>query len=189
MIRRIVMAPFSNSRMRDWPYFRSLAVLCVDELDAVVEFVGANVQRQAVNAMVRALPADRYINHCGRLSWAQTGAIIRAAACVVANNSGIGHFAAELGAPVVSIFAATHSPFEWMPRGPNVAVIVRHTACTLCGLDGGLLSDCPYERRCLTDIAPADVLTEIRRMTAGPHRAAPVSASGEPGAAVIRGVP
>jgi ADP-heptose:LPS heptosyltransferase len=67
------------------------------------------------------------------------------------------------------LFAATHSPFEWMPRGSNVSVMVRHTGCTPCRLDGNLVSYCPYNRRCLTAIAPEDVLGEIRQLIALPH--------------------
>jgi ADP-heptose:LPS heptosyltransferase len=163
---RVIMAPYSNSRTRDWPvgHMRQLAILCVERMDAIVEFVGTRAQRHGVNAMVRTLPADRYINRCGVLTWEQTGSLIRAAACVVANNSGIGHFAAELGVPVVSLFGATHSPLEWMPRGPHVSVMVRHTACVQCGITGESVADCPHQLRCLTDITPSDAFAEMRRL-------------------------
>ncbi len=164
------MAPLSSSRVRDWPAtgYRELAMLCVEELGATVGLIGSHAQRVAVNEMIRGLPADRYVNYCGRLSWAQAGALIKTAACVVANNSGIGHFAAELGATVVSVFATTHSPLEWMPRGPNVTVVVRKTACSPCIISQSI-SECPYGRRCLTDIAPSHVLGEIRRLMALPR--------------------
>ncbi len=167
---RIVMAPLSNQLTRDWPigHFRELALLCGKELDATVEFVGAKTQRHHVNAMVRDLPADRYINRCGLLSWEQTGALIRSAACVVSNNSGIGHYAAELGVPLVCVFAATHSPYEWMARGPHVSLLARRTGCSLCGV-GDRPADCPHHMRCLNDITPTQVFGEVRRLVqAGP---------------------
>src|SRR5664279_4423095 len=113
---RVVIAPHSNERVRDWPagHVRQLAILCVERLDAIVEFVGSRAQRHSVNTMIRALPADRYVNRCGLLSWEQSGSLMRTAACVVSNDTGIGHSAAQLGVPVVSVFSAKHSPLEWM---------------------------------------------------------------------------
>jgi len=167
------MAPHSNQLSRDWPieHFHRLAILCVERLDAVVEFVGTRPQRHSVNRIIRELPVDRYINRCGLLNWKDTEERIRLAACVVSNNSGVGHLAARLGIPTISIFGATHSPLEWMPRGNNVAVIVRGTACSPCLLDSNSLNACPHKLRCLTDIDPFQVFRELCRVidqSAGP---------------------
>lgn len=166
---RVVIAPLSNQLTRDWPiaHFRELAIICGKKLDATVDFVGTKAQRHHVNAVVRGLPADRYFNRCGLLSWEETGALIRSAACVVSNNSGIGHYAAELGVPLVCVFAATHSPFEWMARGPHVSVLARRTACSLCGV-GLWPADCPHDMRCLSDITPEQVFGEVRRLVDAP---------------------
>lgn len=186
MTPRVVIAPFSNQLTRDWPtgHFRELAILCAERLDATVEFIGTKPQRQHVNALVRGLPADRYFNRCGLLSWEQAGTLIRSAACVVSNNSGIGHYTAELGVPLVCVFAVTHSPYEWMARGSQVSVLARRTACSLCGI-GDRPADCPHDMRCLSDITPAQVFGEVRRMVTAPPavvetapvRAAALSAS------------
>lgn len=50
--------------------------------------------------------------------------ILRRAACVVANDTGPGHLAAAVGAPVISVLGPT-VPEQWGPWGPNVDV-VRH---------------------------------------------------------------
>ncbi len=181
----VILSPYTNQPVRNWPmaHFKKLAVLCVEQLDAVVDFVGSAQQRHGINAIVRTLPADRYRNRSGRLNWEQTGSLIRTAACVVSNNSGIGHYAADLGVPVVCLFAATHSPFEWMPRGSRVATMVRRTACSLCGIFQSP-ADCPHELRCLSDIAPQQVFGEICRFIAPPTReggALPAHAGGRSG--------
>jgi ADP-heptose:LPS heptosyltransferase len=156
------MAPFSNSALRDWPLdsFRELAARCAGELDASVRLVGTRAQRAAVNTLVRTMPSARVRNLCGATTWDEVGRLIRAADCVVANNSGIAHLAAGLGKPVVCVFAASHSPFEWMPRGPAVTVLVKRTGCAPCGHSD--LAQCPYDRRCLTEIAPALVFEAVR---------------------------
>ncbi|HEX4111438.1 MAG TPA: glycosyltransferase family 9 protein [Stellaceae bacterium] len=162
------MAPLANKLTRDWPLdsFRRLAIMCAERLDAVVNLVGSGAQRHSVNTVIRGLPADRYINRCGVLNWDETRDLIRGATCVVANNSGVGHLAAELGVPVVSVFGASHSPLEWMPRGGHVSVIVRHTGCSPCSLDTNDLAECPYDVRCLTDLDPAHVFEAMRRLIA-----------------------
>lgn len=174
---RLVIAPLSNGRARDWPlgHFRQLAMLFVERLDAIVEFVGMKAQRHIVNGLVRKLPADRYRNHCGLLNWQQTGVLLRNAACTISNNSGIGHYAADLGVPIVCVFGATHSPFEWMPRGPHVSVMIRRTACSICGVDR-YPADCPHDLRCLTDITPLQVFDEVRRLGAFSHEHADAAA-------------
>jgi ADP-heptose:LPS heptosyltransferase len=160
----IIMAPHSNQVTRDWPlrHFRSLAQLCVERLDAIVEFVGTRSQRASVNTVVRDLPSLRFINSCGLLRWDQTQARIRSAACVVSNNSGIGHLAATMGVPVVTIYSGTHSPMEWMPRGASVTTIVRSMPCSPCSIASQ--SECPYQMACLTQIGPGQVFKEVQRI-------------------------
>src|SRR6185312_2205433 len=118
----IVIAPLSNDTLRDWPltHFERLAGLCVDRLDARIDCVGIRAQRVAVNQIVRNFPPDRVRNLCGTMAWADTAGLLRSASCVVANNSGIAHLAAELGVPTVCVFGASHNPYEWMARGPRV---------------------------------------------------------------------
>jgi len=168
MSPRIVVAPLSNDPLRDWPlaHFRELAELCVEKLDATVEFVGTRPQRLAVNEAIRALSSDRFINRCGKLSWSETSALIRSAACVVANNSGIAHLAAEWAVPAVSIFCGSHSPLEWMARGPGVVVITRRTVCSPCAL--GRITECPYDRRCFTSINAATVFRQVQQLVSAP---------------------
>ncbi len=52
------------------------------------------------------------------------GALLRRAALVVANDTGPGHLAAAVGAPLLSVLGPT-LPQQWAPWGPNVEVI-RH---------------------------------------------------------------
>jgi ADP-heptose:LPS heptosyltransferase len=150
----IVIAPFANDALRDWPfanYHRFLA-LCVAELDAAICLVGSRNQRAAINALVRPHSADRVQNRAGRCSWDETGRLIGQARAVVSNNSGIAHLSARLGTPTLCLFAASHDPWEWSPKGPHVTTLFSHTACAPCtnsGRDG-----CPFAQRCMHDISP-----------------------------------
>lgn len=160
---RIVVAPLSNDPLRDWPLdrYERVARLCLDKLDCKLDFIGTRGQRIAVNLVVRELPSHRCRNLCGHLSWNQTVALIAQADCVVANNSGIAHLAANLGRPTISIFCGSHSPLEWMALGQRATVLTKRTACSPCAI--GRIEECPFDRRCFTEIDPLVVFNTIRR--------------------------
>ena len=175
----LVIAPVSNDPLRDWPlsHFEQLARLCVEQLDATVNCVGIRAQRIAVNQIVRRLPPDRVRNLCGTMPWSGTTDLIRSASCVVANNSGIAHLAAGLGVPTVCVFGASHNPYEWMARGPAVITLHKRTGCAPCAF--GHLGDCPFDKRCLREIAPETVFEAVRRACAradAPVQGSPVPA-------------
>lgn len=50
------------------------------------------------------------------------GGLLRRAAMVVSNDTGPGHLAAAVGAPVLSVLGPT-KPWQWAPWGPNVQVV------------------------------------------------------------------
>lgn len=164
MTPRIVISPLSNAPLRDWPMesFCQVADLCVERLDAVVEFIGTRQQRVIVSQYLRARSPDHYINQCGRHDWNETSKLLQTASCVVANNSGIGHLSASLGVPTICMFCAAQSPLEWMPRGPKVAVLTTKPACAPCAIND--ISQCPYGRRCFVGIDPLFVFRQVVAM-------------------------
>lgn len=164
MTSRIIISPLSNEPLRDWPMesFLSVADICVEQLDAVVEFVGTRQQRVIVSQYLRTRSPEHCINLCGQHDWAGTAALIRSATCVLANNSGVAHLAASLGVPTVCVFCASHSPLEWGPRGPKVAVLTTKPSCAPCGSDQ--MSDCAFGRRCFVDLDPQFVFRQMLLM-------------------------
>ncbi|OLB39986.1 MAG: hypothetical protein AUI04_10930 [Candidatus Rokubacteria bacterium 13_2_20CM_2_64_8] len=78
---------------------------------------------------------------------------------VVCGDTGVGHVAAALGTPVVTLFG----PTDWRltaPRGP--VEVVRHpTPCSPC-----FYRTCPIDHPCLRDIAAGDVEERVRRFLA-----------------------
>ena len=155
----IIVAPFSNSAIRDWPpgHVAALIGLLLAEraIDARVRIIGAPSQRLGACEIVRFHPADRVMNDCGRMNWPDVLMALRDAACVVGNNSGIAHAAGAYGTPTVCIFGGSHQRSEWRPRGQHVVVVSRAIGCSPCHLDHGHLS--PFNKACLREIAPATV--------------------------------
>jgi ADP-heptose:LPS heptosyltransferase len=152
----IVISPFSNSSVRDWPayHFSALVGLLLEKWrdDGVVRVVGTGNQRHMANEIVRPHPSDRVENACGRLSWDELVESLKAAACVIGNNSGIPHLAGYYGRPTVCVCGGSHQRLEWRPLGFSVVVVSRVLGCSPCQLDHGHVS--PFAKACLREIKP-----------------------------------
>lgn len=160
----IVVAPFSNSDIRDWPavHFRVLIARLVAGWDGLIHLVGAPGQAVRAREVVRSFDSSRVINQCGRASWGDTVALIRGAACVIGNNSGIAHLAAFEGVPTLCVFGGAHQRLEWRPIGGNAVTLSRAIACSPCHLHHA--ADCPFGLACLEQIAPDQVFETAMRL-------------------------
>ena len=147
----IIVAPFSNDFLKDWPsyHYAELIELCYKEFNLDVKIIGTLNQRAHANELVRCLPGDRVANLCGAIKWQDVERLILEAALVIGNNSGIPHYSSKLGIPTICIFGGMHSEAEWMPIGKKVYLIAKHVVCSPCSS-----FDCPYAKRCLTEISP-----------------------------------
>jgi len=161
-MKEIVVSPFSNSDIRDWPaaHFAELIGLILDGgYDGRITVIGTKAQMQRACEIVRPFDATRVINDCGRRSWTEVAASLRLAACVIGNNSGVAHLSGFFGVPTVCIFGGSHQRREWRPLGPNVALVSRSIGCSPCHLDHG--GACPYNKACLREIPPEVVARSV----------------------------
>lgn len=162
----IVISPFSNSDIRDWPaeLYEGLVGEILDRSSAEtrIRVIGTAAQRARARPIVRPYSSARVTNECGRLSWPAVLDLLSKAACVVGNNSGIAHVAGHLGTPTVCIFSGSHQRLEWRPLGPKVVTVSRLIACSPCHLDHG--ARCPYDKACLRQIAPEEVADVIGQL-------------------------
>ena len=156
---RIVLAPQSNSTIRDWParYFARLISLLIQKLDCDIVLVGSANQADAAE-QIRATASDpsRVTNLAGRTKWSDLPGILTSADLVICNNSGVAHYAASLGVPTLAIYSGSHQPPEWGPRGPRSRALMAQVPCSPCGYEH--LPDCPHEHKCMQLITPEIVL-------------------------------
>lgn len=154
-----MIAPFSNSAIRDWPvgHYAALVGLLLDELggEARVRVIGAPGHRVRACDIVRAYSSARVSNDCGRIAWPDLLAALGSARCVIGNNSGITHLSGAYGSPTVCIFGGSHQRREWRPRGGSVVLLTRAIGCSPCQLDHGEAS--LYNKACLRQIDPRSV--------------------------------
>jgi len=166
-MKPIVVAPFSNSDIRDWPlgHFRDLIAKLIEARPERVHLVGAQGQAIRARDLVRRFDPTRVVNDCGRLDWDALTRLVRGAGCVIGNNSGIAHLAAFSGVPTLCIFGGAHQRDEWKPIGPKVTVLSRALACSPCGLHTA--SACPFGVACLDQIDPETALHAACELLAG----------------------
>lgn len=164
----IVVAPFSNSSVRDWPaeHYATLIGLLTERLDCRVRLVGAPDQAARAKGLVGRLPATARLelvtDLVGRTQWSELPDILRAADLVICNNSGIAHQAAALGVRTLAIFSASHQPLEWGPRGPRAGAIMMSVACSPCGLER--VEACGNGHLCMRLLTPEIVMAQITKI-------------------------
>ncbi|MBI4175358.1 glycosyltransferase family 9 protein [Candidatus Berkelbacteria bacterium] len=73
-------------------------------------------------------PRPGLYDWAGHLSLLETVALLKAARCCLAVNSGPGHLAAALGTPLVSIFSSANQPARWGPLGRKVTLLYQPVA-------------------------------------------------------------
>jgi ADP-heptose:LPS heptosyltransferase len=160
----IVVAPFSNSDIRDWPaaHFGTLIARLVAKRDEVIHVIGAPGQVIRAREIIRPFGANRVVSDCGRRSWTDTLGLVRSAACVIGNNSGIAHLAAFEGVPTVCVFSGSHQRLEWRPIGGHVVTLSRAIACSPCHYHHA--AHCPYGLACLEQITPDAVFEAVSHL-------------------------
>lgn len=163
----IVIAPFSNSTVRDWPLdrYKRLVGLLLNEVGTYVVLVGSRDQAAQLAPLCQAYGGnDRLVNVAGRTDWSGLTAVLRQADLVIANNSGVAHLAAACGRPTLAIYSGSHQPQEWGPRGQTIRTITAVVSCSPCGYEK--LELCPHDHLCMTLIEPETVIQHARAMLA-----------------------
>jgi len=100
----------------------------------------------------------------GQTSLADAVALIRRAALVVTNDSGLMHIAAALGKPAISIFGPTN-PAQVGPYGQPESVVRLDLPCSPCNYRR--LAQCPNSHACMRDLTVEMVMERIRDVLSG----------------------
>ncbi|BCP51668.1 hypothetical protein K32_02850 [Kaistia sp. 32K] len=161
----VVVAPFSNSHLRDWPIQNFEELVAALSRTRTVILVGRN-EDAAVLQQTARVARERgggSIDVASNLSEQQFNELLSSASLVISNNSGAGHVAAQLGRPTLGIFTASHLPELWGFQGPRVSILMSAIECRGCGLD--VVRRCPEKVRCKNDITAEHVLAEIEALT------------------------
>jgi ADP-heptose:LPS heptosyltransferase len=169
----IVIAPISNSTVRDWPleHYIKLIGMLIARVKCRIILVGSSGQVSELRHICEQYgPDHRVINLAGRTGWLELASVLRRADLVIANNSGVAHLAAACGRPTLAIYSGSHQPQEWGPRGEAVRALAAKVACSPCGYER--LELCPHDHLCMKLIEPETVLAQALDMLAHRHASA-----------------
>ena len=122
-------------------------------------FIGAKGE-QALNRSIQE-QAPGSTDFTGQTSLADVVALIRRAAVVVTNDSGLMHIGAALGKPTVSIFGPTN-PVQVGPYGQPGSVVRLALPCSPCNYRR--LAQCPNDHACMRDLTVDMVMERIREL-------------------------
>lgn len=164
----VVLAPGGAANVKEvmasrrWPagHFSRLAGLLLQAgLRPVL--IGAGQDTRIAAAIAADQPA--VLDLSGRTTLGQAAALLRRARLVIANDSGLMHLAAAVGAPLIALFGPTH-PGEKKPLAGGSVVLWKgeQLPCAPCYRDG-VFPACPHVD-CLARITPEEVFELAQKM-------------------------
>ncbi len=155
----VVLAPGCKTgemTAKRWPHFSELA-----EAFADVVIVGTEDDWRRSDGRCLRFP-DHARSFVGQLTLRQTAELMAGAGVVVANDSGLAHIAAAVGAPTIIIFGPTpHQTLGQFP--PNVTILRQGLACEPCWF-GQRFRACARRITCLEALNVEIVVEKIQRI-------------------------
>lgn len=160
--RFICIAPGSIWETKKWPeeHFRQLCIQMKAKGYPQVVLIGGGKEIDICNRVAAGL--EGYVNiAAGELNPLESGALLKRASLLIANDSAAGHIAAAVGTKIISIFGPTVPAFGFAPYGEG-NIIVEHPDlyCRPCRIHGS--KKCPEGHfRCMKEVAAEDVLNTV----------------------------
>jgi len=167
----------TNSRAKCWPAdrFARLGDYLIAEMDAQIVLIGGPSERANAESVIQQIHGQIHgqmwgqmcgqtrgrnaVNLAGETSMAELIGLLADCSLLVTNDTGPAHVAAALGTPTLTLFGPTNE-FETAPKGPRAELIrAEGVECARC-----MHRDCPIDHRCMTRIAPEDVLARARAL-------------------------
>lgn len=159
----------SSSVSKCWPResFAELASMLASVHGLQIVWVGDASSRPVHAWLAERIPGSGDLT--GRTSIPVLGALCRAAAVVVSNDSGPAHIAAASGGRVISLFGRKEkglSERRWSPMGPNTRALRKDVGCVVC-----LADRCTIGFECLRQLTPQSVFKTAESLMGDAARA------------------
>ena len=123
----------SVAKSRSVPIGKWIEIL-KDKLADDNQFVIIGEKKDAGNAqeIIAQVGNDKVISFCGKHTLRESIALISQCRAVIAADSGLGHIAADLDIPTISLFGAGY-PEKTCPLGNLTQVVTANVHCSPCG--------------------------------------------------------
>lgn len=148
-------AAFGSSKV--WPHERVVEFCrALGDKGVLPVLLGSTTEKAAADAVTRLAPA---LSLVGRDRPDLLPAVLVEVDVLVSGDTGVGHLAAALGTPVITLFGPT-DPALTAPRG-TVCIVRQPVPCAPC-----FYRVCPIDHPCLTSIPTATVVDQALSMLA-----------------------
>ncbi len=117
--------------------------------------VGGSAELEDARGFEEIAGRENLLNFVGKTSLMEAAAVISQVDLFITGDTGLMHIAYGVGTPTVSLFGAGIQK-KWAPVGKNHIAINRNLFCSPC-TRFGYTPKCPYDIKCLKDIAVEEV--------------------------------
>lgn len=146
-------AAYGAAKRWDTESFNAVAQYWVRERSGSVALLCSGKEAQEARKTLEGLPQEKVFDLAGKTTLKELALVLSKAACCVANDSGIMHFAAVLGTPGAAPFGST-DPAATSPLSAKWRLLFDQQKCAPC-----FKRVCPYgTRACMKAVAPGEVI-------------------------------
>jgi len=155
---KIVLHAAARTPAKSWPaaHWRELTQLLHERFSARLALIGEAADALLNRQIAAGLPSVR--DWSGRFTLVETAAVIQAADLLIGIDSGPGHLARAVGAPVISIMSGTNSTRRWAPDASRALTYL--VTCAPCSRETCNVAGHP----CLRGIEPRRVAEEAMKV-------------------------
>ncbi|MBI3542915.1 MAG: glycosyltransferase family 9 protein, partial [Deltaproteobacteria bacterium] len=146
--RYVCIAPESAWPQKEWPFGRFV------ELARRLRASGLGVVWLGMKGkLADAEAGPGVVDLFGKTTLSEAAVVLRGAALLVCNDSGLMHLAEAVGTPVVAVFGPTSRELGFAPSLPGSKIVDADLWCRPCSKTGRLCFRPINRRRCLSDIS------------------------------------
>ncbi len=129
----LVLAPNSAKQTCQWPLERFVEVgkWLAENYDLRILIAGGEKDRERSEKAAEMI-GNEVLNITGRFTILQSTELLKYAACLIANNTGIAHMAATVKTPTVGVYAARDFKNRWHPSNENCIILRKEPECQAC---------------------------------------------------------
>lgn len=163
---KVVMAPGARHFTKRWlpEYFAELIRRLHQSYGLKTILVGGPEDVAVTNNILQLLPDQIAASFAAKLSISETASVIKNAALVISNDSGLMHVASAFNRPLIAIFGSTVEELGFFPYSSKAVVLENEGLyCRPCSHIGR--GSCPEKHfRCMKEITPQMVSEKISEM-------------------------
>lgn len=162
--RFVALAPSAAFSLKRWPFehWKSLLQLWTTQQPKMHFILLGGPEDTFINDLVAVAP-ERILNLAGKLSLAESAAVIQQSQLLIANDTGLLHVGEQLGHPTIALMGP--APFGFPCRRETTRILELDLPCRPCSKHGQGPCTNTHYHWCLIGITPEIVFEEALKKT------------------------